>query len=135
MMASRKIDLTLRSCRLDGLSPVCGSPVMPRSGRQGRLALPFGCCAVILYRRGGRGGSVQAPANVNGEAGTLEPAVHGGIVRYSCAASIYRGDRGLQSASEANGKPEHSLALSLSTRCGDKVQETRCGDKVWREGA
>ena len=54
-----------------------------------------------------------------------------------------RGDRGLQSASEANGAPEHSLAPSLSTKCGDKVRrrsvkrlsvETKCGDEVWRQG-
>ena len=38
----------------------------------------------------------------NGKAGTLEPAVPGGNVRQSCAASIRRGDRGLQSASEVN---------------------------------
>ena len=45
----------------------------------------------------------------------------GGNVRQSCAASIHRGDRGLHSAFEANGEPELSLALSLSTKCGDKV--------------
>ena len=43
---------------------------------------------------------------MNGKAGTLEPAVPGGIVRQSCAASVHRGDRGLQCASEANGEPE-----------------------------
>jgi|LSQX01.2.fsa_nt_gb hypothetical protein len=36
---------------------------------------------------------------------TVGRQVPGGIVRYSCAASVHRGDRGLQSASEANGMP------------------------------
>jgi hypothetical protein len=40
------------------------------------------------------------------KSGTLEPAVLGGFVLHSCAASTHRGDRGLQSASEANGVPQ-----------------------------
>ena len=51
------------------------------------------------------------------------------------------GDCGLKGASEANGEPEHSLALSLSTKRRDKVWrrsvkrqsvETKCGDKVFK---
>ena len=64
---------------------------------------------------------------MNGKAGTLEPAVPGGIVRYSCAASVHRGDRGLHSASEANGELEHPLTPSLLTKRRDKVWG---GDKV-----
>ena len=51
------------------------------------------------------------------------------------------GDCGLKGASEANGEPEHSRALSLSTKRRDKVWrrsvkrqsvETMCGDKVFK---
>ena len=45
----------------------------------------------------------------------------------SMRSPIHRGDRGLQSASEANGAPEHSLALSRSTKLATKRR-----DKVWR---
>ena len=44
-----------------------------------------------------------------------------------------RGDRGSQSASEAIGVPEHSLALSLSTKRRDKVWRRSVADKAWRQ--
>jgi hypothetical protein len=46
-----------------------------------------------------------------------------------------RGDRGLQGASEANGEPEHSLALSLPTKRRDKVWRRSVADQAWRQSA
>ena len=84
---------------------VCGSPVMPRSGVTGTARPTF----QLLYRElvpGRRAGWFGTGASeCERNAGTLEPAVPGGVVLHPCAASIHRGDRRLQGASEANGRP------------------------------
>ena len=67
------------------------------------------------------------------KAGTLEPAVPGGIVLHLMRSPIHRGDRGLQGASGVNGEPEHSLALSLSTKRRDIVWGRSVSDKAWRQ--
>jgi hypothetical protein len=116
------VTILVRSWRLGGLSPVRGSPVMPRSGRQGRLALPCGSLyrELVLSRRAVWFGT--GAANLNGKDGTWRPPPAcrqtgpRRDVLHPCAASIHRGDRGLQSASEANARPEHSLAPPLATK-------------------
>jgi len=83
---------------------VDGAPATGSSGSTGALGDER-----MLYREPVRELAAAADGTdedwANGKAGTLEPAVPGGIVRQSCAASRHRGDRGLHSASKANGKP------------------------------